>query len=61
MGIAMSNLTWKIVFFDNRASREGEQTCDCEKDFYSRIEAIKADHWLRFIKGILPNGQEIRA
>ena len=58
----MTEAIWKIVFISNREvpPREGEKTCSSEKEFYSAIAAIKADHWLKFVKGIHPNGQEIK-
>ena len=57
----MTEPTWKIVFFDNRIGREGTHSYDDERSFYLGIESIKSDHWLKFIKGILPDGKEIKA
>jgi hypothetical protein len=59
----MTESTWTIVFKSNRETpvRELTENKNSEKDFYRRIEEIKADHWLTFVKGILPNGQEIKS
>ena len=58
----MTEQTWTIVFKSNREKpvRELAENKNSEKDFYRRIEEIKADHWLEFVKGIHPNGQEIK-
>jgi hypothetical protein len=57
----MTEATWKIVVRSNRepSAKEGTESFDNEEHFYRRIEEIKADHWLTFINGILPNGQVI--
>ena len=51
---------WQVYFFDERANREGSQKFESEESFRRRIEEIRADIWLKFIKGILPEGIEIR-
>jgi hypothetical protein len=55
----MTESVWKVVFLDSRTNREGSQSFDNQKDFERRIEEIKTDIWLKFLKGILPNGTEI--
>jgi len=55
----MNDSTWTVVFKDNRSGREGSLNFDNERDFQTRIESIKSDHWLMLVKGTAPDGTEV--